>query len=500
MEAGEVEFMNTQTKRHLAKEQGLSLMEVMIALLITGILMAAVFLLLQKGQNSFNREPEVAEMNQSARAGIDSIGRDLSLAGYQTPAAMAVLWQDGGGIVPDQVTIVYADPDIPVSRPLQCGNTGAKDTGNTVTSLPANLSNWTNWANGLTRPTSGDRIHPALLGEETEVAAMMMMQKKKKKKPPRGGGGGGTGGGGTDPGGTDPGGTDPGGTDPGGTDPGGTDPGDTDPGGTDPGNNGGGNNGGGNTGGTGGPCQTLEQSAVLNIDPTTFSPSLYDASQDLDTDAKARIEGAYSDGMVLFAIETSDCNGDGQIGAFPFEVTQDPRITNAGGSPTLNVNHNPGQGTTGLNLPGGFNGQVHPDCAVIGLFHMVQYRINPPPPTANPILERRDVAVGANWTPVSNNIENLQVQYAVGNSNIFTDAPATPLGDDPMTWVTRVKVTISGRSETTNLEGASQGVFAAEDTHLRNAFSTTVTLRNQAYNAQIFAEENPGLNVNYKYN
>jgi prepilin-type N-terminal cleavage/methylation domain-containing protein len=450
----------------MKKEQGFSLIEVMVALLITGILMAAVFLLLQKGQNTFNREPEVADMNQSSRAGLDRISRDLAMAGYQTPAAMAVLWQDGGGIVPDQLTIVYADQDVPISRPIRCGDTGNdKNNDNTANNLSMNFSNWTNWTKGLARPNSGWETHPALVGEETEVAAMMMQ--RKKRRPPSGGGS--TGGGTTDPGGTDPGGTDPGGTDPGGS------------------------NGGG-------PCGTINNSAVVNVDPTSFSPSLYEASQDMDTEAQARVEGAYDDGMVLFAIETSDCNGDGQIGAFPFEVTQDPKITSAGGSPTLNINHNPGQGTTGLNLPGGFNGEVHPDCAIIGLFHMVQYRINPPPPTDNPLLERRDLALGGNWVPVSNNIENLQAQYAVGGADLFMDAPATPLGDDPTTWVTRVKVTISGRSETTNLEGATQGVFAAEDTHLRNAFSTTVTLRNQAYNAQIFAEENQHLTVNYKYN
>jgi prepilin-type N-terminal cleavage/methylation domain-containing protein len=357
----------------MAKEQGFSLVEVLVAMLITGIVMAAVFLLLQRGQNTFNREPEVAEMNQSARAGLDRIGRDLAQAGYQTPAAMAVLWQDGGGIFPDQVTIVYADQDVPISRPLQCS-------------------------------------------------------------------------------------------------------------------------------GGGGPCGTIENSSVVNVDPTTFSPALYDASKGMDTEAEDRVEGAYADGMVLFAIETSDCNGDGQIGAVPFEVTQDPLVTSAGGSPTLNINHNPGQGVSDINLPGGFNGSVHQDCAVIGLFHVIQYRVNPPPPTRNPMLERRDLALNANWVAVSNNIENLQVQYAVGTSDIFVDAPATPLGDDPNTWITRVKVTVAGRSETTNLEGATQGVFAAEDTHLRNAFSTTVTLRNQAYNAQIFADENQHLGIVYNYN
>ena len=364
--------MRLLNKHRASEEHGFSLLEMVIALALTITVMASVYMLLQKGQTSFQREPEVADMHQSARAGMQRISQDLALAGYSTPPVMAVLWNDGGGINPDEITIVYADPNVPTSRPLQCGNTGSDDDSD----------------------TNDDKKN----------------------------------------------------------------------------NKGNGNNN--NSGGGGGPCNTIDQSSVLNIDPDTFEPGIADPEQ------------AYADGMVLFAIETADCNGDGEIGAIPFEVTQPPKLTNAGGSPTLNVNHNPGQGTTGLNMPGGFNGEVHPDCAIIGLFRVIQYRINPPPPTENPILERRDLSTGAVWSAVSNNIENLQVQYALGTSDIFVDEPlATPIADDPSTWITRVRVTVAGRSESRNLQGATAGVFAAEDTHMRNSFSTMLTLRNQMYSA-----------------
>ena len=53
----------------------------------------------------FRREPQITDLNQSARAGLDSITRDLTLAGYETPSAQAIWWNDGGGINPDEITI-----------------------------------------------------------------------------------------------------------------------------------------------------------------------------------------------------------------------------------------------------------------------------------------------------------------------------------------------------------------------------------------------------------
>ena len=95
-------------------EKGFSLIEMMVAMMITMIVMASVFTLLQKGQTTFQREPEVAEMNQNARYGLDMIVRDLTDAGLgaNLPVLFAVVPLDGGGNPPDpdEVTIMYADP------------------------------------------------------------------------------------------------------------------------------------------------------------------------------------------------------------------------------------------------------------------------------------------------------------------------------------------------------------------------------------------------------
>ena len=346
-------------------DKGFSLIEVLVALMITMIVMASVFMLLHKGQESFRREPEVADMTANARAGLDRISQDLTVAGYNTPASMAIMWLDGGGTpaVPDELTIVYADPDIPTVRPF------------------------------------------------CEVP--------KKGGPPKCSG-------------------------------------------------------------------TIKRSSIVRVDPTKFEPKV------LDNSSQDALEGVYKEGMVLTAIQIPSSEPPCDTirpGIVPFKLTQDPKCT--GGSTAesackiVNINHNPGSKGGGINLPGGFDGDVDPNCAVIGLFHIVQYRIFPLPPTENPALERRDLALGEDWVPVSANIENLQVQYTQGIVENFQDVPPlTPNDEQPNTYITRVRVTVAGRSESTNLQGATQGVFAAEDTHLRRAFTTTLSLRNQLGSAQ----------------
>ncbi len=103
-----------------AGTQGFSLVEIVIALVLTMLVMTSVFVLLQKSQKSFAREPEVSDMNANARGGLDRISQDLAIAGFATPSNMAVMWSDGGGLTPDRIGIVYADPEVPVSRPRPC--------------------------------------------------------------------------------------------------------------------------------------------------------------------------------------------------------------------------------------------------------------------------------------------------------------------------------------------------------------------------------------------
>jgi prepilin-type N-terminal cleavage/methylation domain-containing protein len=66
-------------------ERGFSLIEVLISMVVTLIVMAAVFGLLTRGQRSFQREPEVADLQQSARTALDLVTKDILQAGAGLP-------------------------------------------------------------------------------------------------------------------------------------------------------------------------------------------------------------------------------------------------------------------------------------------------------------------------------------------------------------------------------------------------------------------------------
>ncbi|GMR21832.1 MAG: hypothetical protein BMS9Abin37_0149 [Acidobacteriota bacterium] len=66
-------------------ERGFTLIEVLISIVITMIVMASVFALLTQGQRAFQREPEIADLQQSARTVLDMVARDVLQAGSGLP-------------------------------------------------------------------------------------------------------------------------------------------------------------------------------------------------------------------------------------------------------------------------------------------------------------------------------------------------------------------------------------------------------------------------------
>jgi hypothetical protein len=342
--------------------------EVLISLVVTLVAIGSVFGFLDEGQTSFDREADGWEKTASTRAGLALMSRELSMAGYKTPPAFAVTWSDGGGSAPDQITIVYADPNVPTSIPVRCGARSAS---------------------GPDSPGSGDRV-----------------------------------------------------------------------------------------GGASGACRLVEQSSTMNVDPSTLEPS------------PASPEDAYQKGMVLMAIETRDCNGDGQVGFVPMELTQSPTLTHAGEALTLS--YEPGLAMSELDPPRGFNGAVDTACAMIGHFKVVQYRVSPQASSPYSELQRRDLSTPLPaWAPVSENIENLQVVYSSGAEDApFAATPANvPHPEAPETWITRVRVSLTGRAGSTGMQRGVLGVHPWGSTRSRMAFAKIVSLRNQLDAAQQKAQE-----------
>lgn len=64
-----------------SSQAGFSLLELMIAMLVTLLVSGAVFGLITAGQGAFRREPELTERQQNIRVAMDLIQRDLATAG-----------------------------------------------------------------------------------------------------------------------------------------------------------------------------------------------------------------------------------------------------------------------------------------------------------------------------------------------------------------------------------------------------------------------------------
>lgn len=77
-------------------ERGFTLIEVLISILITMIVMASVFALLTRGQRSFQREPEIVDLQQSARTALDIVSKDLLQAGSGLPPEFPAFSRIGG--------------------------------------------------------------------------------------------------------------------------------------------------------------------------------------------------------------------------------------------------------------------------------------------------------------------------------------------------------------------------------------------------------------------
>ena len=71
-------------------ERGFTLIEVLISIVITLIVMSSVFAMLTQGQRAFQREPEIADLQQSARTVLDMArgggGTVDHITGHAAPA------------------------------------------------------------------------------------------------------------------------------------------------------------------------------------------------------------------------------------------------------------------------------------------------------------------------------------------------------------------------------------------------------------------------------
>jgi len=103
-------------KRILKSTRGISLIELMVALIVSGILATVIFRIYVNQHHNWIIQDSVIEMQQNARAAIDELTRQLRQAGYQLPKNLAPL--EAYNTDPDTVVVFYngGDCDTPIEH------------------------------------------------------------------------------------------------------------------------------------------------------------------------------------------------------------------------------------------------------------------------------------------------------------------------------------------------------------------------------------------------
>jgi type II secretory pathway pseudopilin PulG len=100
-------------------ERGFSLLELIVAVLLTVGLTGAVLALMNRNQQVFVSESNVTDMHQNLRVAMDLLTRDVQASGMGLPRSngsfAAVFYKDGANTTPDTIMIVNGDPYAPAA-------------------------------------------------------------------------------------------------------------------------------------------------------------------------------------------------------------------------------------------------------------------------------------------------------------------------------------------------------------------------------------------------
>lgn len=96
-------------EHRLTKQAGVSILEVLIALIITGIITTAIFRLYITQHKNYIVQDDITEIQQSARAAIDELSRHIRVAGNNLPNGIPPLAASNTN--PDTITLTYRVDD-----------------------------------------------------------------------------------------------------------------------------------------------------------------------------------------------------------------------------------------------------------------------------------------------------------------------------------------------------------------------------------------------------
>ncbi len=106
-------------KTNTHSQAGFSLLELMIAVAIMGVVTAQIFIVMGNQKKVYSSNERAVDTQETARMTLDLVSFDARVGGYMVPSWTAVSSVDGGADKPDRfcVSSVFADPGVWGSDP-----------------------------------------------------------------------------------------------------------------------------------------------------------------------------------------------------------------------------------------------------------------------------------------------------------------------------------------------------------------------------------------------
>jgi hypothetical protein len=95
--------------KKLGNPKGVSLLEVLIAMFLTGVVLTSIFKVYVTQHKNWTIQNGITDMQQNARAAIDELTRQIRMAGHGLPLGLDGI--EASDTNPDTIIITYADGD-----------------------------------------------------------------------------------------------------------------------------------------------------------------------------------------------------------------------------------------------------------------------------------------------------------------------------------------------------------------------------------------------------
>jgi prepilin-type N-terminal cleavage/methylation domain-containing protein len=131
-------------KEEKAKNQGFTLVELLVAMAIATVILTAIFSTFKSQQDSYVVQSQLAMTQQNVRGAMQLISRDIQMAGYYTNFESSIITMDWDGMGADEsmYPIIYARDNI------SAVGDGIKDNTDLIVIVKASMENGRQLASG----------------------------------------------------------------------------------------------------------------------------------------------------------------------------------------------------------------------------------------------------------------------------------------------------------------------------------------------------------------